>query len=239
MRNLLVVLAVGALAGTAFGQIRFPGGFNGWDASAATDGVEAPAGVHTYVVPNQGSGQRFEFLALRSPWDFSDPSKVIPSGNQWLYTDAAGDATIVLNENSAGDGWLPDTNRLSVTFDPGAWTATGSFQDEVGAGGDWDNAAAATAMTPLGGGLYEFLANDLPVGSYAWKAVNTGSWDAIGADGISVNADNVNFDIVDAVNNDVRMVVDALGGRVKTEIIPEPAALSLLLLGAAVLLRRR
>ncbi|NIV33271.1 MAG: hypothetical protein GWN58_28640, partial [Anaerolineae bacterium] len=52
----------------------------------------------------------------------------------------------------------------------------------------WDNADPATVMTALGGGAYELVTDIASPGAYQFKAVETGSWDAIGADGRSVNA---------------------------------------------------
>ena len=49
---------------------------------------------------------------------------------------------------------------------------------------------------------------------------------------------NRNF-TTDAVNDTVRLWVNALDGTIKTEVFPEPATLGLMLLGSLGLLRRR
>jgi hypothetical protein len=91
-------------------------------------------------------------------------------------------------------------------------------------------------MAAQGGGIYS-VTQALTAGTYYWKAVMTGTWDAIGGDNRSVNADNIELTL--GADADVSFYVDALTGTVKAEIIPEPATMLLLGLGSLVAIRRK
>jgi hypothetical protein len=122
--------------------------------------------------------------------------------------------TITFDANTHADGWLPETNIIGVSTEPGAWTAVGDWQG-------WDNASPATAMTAPGGGLYEFTTTIASPGTFQYKAVKTGTWDAIGADSRSVNASTATFETTVA-DQDVTFAVDALGGRIYVEVEEVP-----------------
>ena len=118
---------------------------------------------------------------------------------------------------------------MGLSTDPGAWTIAGDFSG-------WNNADAAWAMNSLGGGLYS-LTKTVAAGTYNWKAVETGTWNALGWDGRTVNAWNIYLDL--AEDTDITFSVDALAGTVKAEVVPEPATMALLGLGALMAFRRR
>ena len=195
------------------------GDFNGWgtgdplfDDGSHGDPV-AGDGVYTAMVTVPSAG-RYEFKIATEDWSTGYPT----SGNSWLEASAAGEmATVTFDTNTTVDDWLPETHIIGVSSEPGAWTAVGDWQG-------WDNADPATAMTALGGGLYELTTSLPSPGAYQYKAVKTGTWDAIGADGRSVNAATAGFETTVA-GQGVTFVVDALAGRVRVaveELPPTP-----------------
>jgi hypothetical protein len=225
MKSLLLILPLlGVLAAPALADYYVAGDFQAWD-----------AGDPNYVMSDMGGGIYsltvtpavgfHEFKVTDGTWGWSFPG----SGNSWLITDD-GSITITFDTNTYADGWTNATNRIGLDEVPTAWTAVGDWQG-------WDNANAATAMSDLGGGIYFYEQDFLTPGTYQYKAVNTGSWNAIGADARSVNADNYAFDIT-ASNNHGKFWVDAYNGTIKVEITPEPASLALMLLGVGLLRRR-
>lgn len=140
-----------------------------------------------------------------------------------------GSVTITFDTNVYADGWVNTTNRIGVDEEPGAWTAVGDWQG-------WWNANPATALAPLGGGIY-FFEQDIAPGWWQYKAVYTGTWDAVGADARSTNADTYWFETT-AANPHAKFWVDAYTGVLKVEVVPEPVAFAGLALLGLVARRR-
>jgi hypothetical protein len=188
------------------------GDFNGWGTTDplyddGTHGDVTPTdGIYTALVAVATAG-RYEFKVASEDWSVGYPT----SGNSWLDTTVADEVvTVTFDTNVYDDDWLPETNIIGVSTEPGTWTAVGDWQG-------WNNADPTTAMSTLGGGQYQFTASIASPGSYQYKAVNTGTWDAIGADGRSINANTVSFETTEA-GQDVTFTVDAFAGRVKVEV---------------------
>jgi hypothetical protein len=81
-------------------------------------------------------------------------------------------------------------------------------------------------MTPLGGGIYEYVVTT--PGSWQWKAVVTGTWDSISLDNRSVGTGNWPFTVNPGEAAD--LYVNALAGTANVTIVavPEPPVLALL-----------
>ena len=223
MKILFAVLCCAVLALPALGDYYLAGDFNGWNA-AGNAMTDMGGGIWQTTLSNVGG--RHEFKVTIGDWSQNWPG----SGNSWFFGDGAGDVTVTFNANDIQDGWRGNWGRIGLSTDPGTWTAVGDWQG-------WDNVNPATAMAPLGGGIYGVSATLAP-GWYQWKAVVTGSWDAIGDDFRGVNSNTTWFEAT-ADNPIANFYVDALTGIERVEMTPEPStALGLLLAGAALLRRR-
>jgi hypothetical protein len=188
------------------------GDFNGWSANG---NVMTQIGSGIWQANLSMGVGRHEFKITEGDWNWNMPG----SGNSWLYTDASGNVTVTYDMNTYADGWSASSGRIGVSVDPGTWTAVGDWQG-------WDNANPSTAMTSLGGGIYELQYVIASTGTYQYKAVDTGSWDAIGSDARSVNASTLNFTTTDA-NQEVDFFVNALNGTIQAEVVPEPSTIAL------------
>ena len=191
------------------------GRFNGWgtDLPMVDDGTNGDSaagdGIYTAVTVPADAGQ-YEFKVASEDWASS-----YPSSNSWLETTAASQAvTVTFDTNTHTDGWQPASNIIGVSTEPGTWTAVGDWQG-------WANDNPDTRLIDQGGGLYSLTAPIPTPGSYSYKMVKTGSWNAVGADGRSIDAANASFTTTTA-GQKVTFTVDALAGRIQA--VPETAA---------------
>lgn len=225
--RIVMTVCLATLAGAASADWHVAGGFNSWDPNGPVM-TETGSGTGIFFVnlSGMGAGSRQEFKITDGTWTVNWP----PS-NSWFYADGAGAVTITYDTNVYADGWSNTTQRINVSNDVTAWTAVGDWQG-------WNNANAATAMTAMGGGIYGFHVTGVGPGTYEYKAVNTGSWDAIGGDARAINASTIQFTL-DATNTEADLFVNTATGTIRANPVPEPASLAALALGAAALLRRR
>jgi len=239
MRKLLTIIAAFvaavAIAAPAMAQnyplyVTGDAGMDNWSAHGYVM-TGTPGGIWT--VGLQLPVGRHEFKITEGDWSWN-----VPGANSWLTTDGSGNVTITYDQNTYADGWSPAQGRIGVSVDPGAWTAVGDWQHLVSPG-DWNNAEPLTAMLSLGGGVYEYSASLAP-GTYQFKAVNTGSWDAVGTDTRNVNAGTLLFTttLADPIAN---MYVNPLTGVIKVDVVPEPSSIALVVMGllGGLAIRRR
>lgn len=227
MRSILLALAIALMAAPAMGDYYVAGGFNGWNAAGDLM-TDTGGGVYTVTLA-LNPGDRYEFKVTDGTWAENWPW----SGNSWFIAPADGIVTLTYDTNTYSDGWVGSTKRIGVSHDPGAWTAVGDWQG-------WNNNNSATAMVDLGSHIYA-CEQALAPGWYQYKAVVTGTWDAIGADARSINADNYWFEVTTEAPVK-RFLVDASTGTIKVETVPEPsslAALATLIPLVAVIRKRR
>lgn len=224
----MLVLSVIAAVGAAHADWHVAGTFNGWDANGPLmTETGGGTGIFTVDLTGLGGATRHEFKITDGTWAVSWPN----SGNSWFYSTAGGEISISFDTNVYADGWFGTEKRIGLNNNVDAWTAVGDWQG-------WNNANAATAMTAMGGGIYKFTATGLSEGAHFYKAVNTGTWDGIGADARSVNADNLEFTTT-AANPIAELYVDVNNGTIRANVVPEPASMVALALGAGALLARR
>jgi uncharacterized repeat protein (TIGR01451 family) len=138
------------------------------------------------------------------------------SGNAWFY--AASDdytATLTFDTNTYTDGWEPNHYIVNADDDHTDWIAVGDWQG-------WDNANSATAMSAVGD-HYELTTYIATASTYQFKAVITGTWNALGPDGggnsggRSVNASNVSF-TTSQPEQRVTFYADPGTGRIKVHV---------------------
>lgn len=230
--NLRIVMTMGlaAVAGPIFAGgagWHLAGDFNGWDPNGPLM-VEtgAGSGIFQATLTGLGAGTRQEFKITDGTWNVNWP----PS-NSWYVADGAGEVTVNYDTNVYADGWTNSTQRVYVSNDVTSWTAVGDWQG-------WNNANAATAMSDIGGGIYKTSVTGVGPGTYEFKAVRTGSWDAIGADARAINASTLFFTL-DATNTTAELFVNTANGTIKATPVPEPATMALLAMGVAAAARRR
>lgn len=217
----LVAASALALPALAAAPYYIAGDFNAWNSSGNLMTETSPGSGIWQVLLSMSTG-RHEFKVTDGTWSWNVPG----SGNSWFYTDASGNVTLTYNANTYADGWTPSSGRIGVNVDPGTWTAVGDWQG-------WNNANPATVMTAVGGGIYELSYVIATAGSYQYKAVDTGFWDAIGSDCRGINAGNLAFATTDP-NQTVDFFVNALQGDIRVDVLPIPEPSTFALLGAGL-----
>jgi hypothetical protein len=234
MKKLLILSAALAVSLPLLAQTTYPlyvaGDFNGWNAAGnVMTETFSGSGIWQAALTGLSTG-RHEFKVTEGAWSWN-----YPGPNSWLYTDGSGNVTITYDQNTYADGWSTTSQRIGLNTDPGTWTAVGDFQG-------WNNADPGTAMTALGGGIYQYTLTT--VGSWNWKAVVTGTatWDSISWDNRSVGTANWGFTI--NPGEEAKLYVNALAGTAKVEIVtvPEPSTMVLCALSGLAMLvfaRRR
>jgi hypothetical protein len=227
MKKFLILTSLFAASLTGFAQtypLYVAGDFNSWNAAG---NVMTAIGSGIWQVSLSGvSAGRHEFKVTEGDWAWN-----YPGPNSWFYAPASGNITVTFDQNTYADGWSAASQRIGLDADPGAWTAVGDFQG-------WNNANPATAMTALGGGIYEYTLTT--VGSWNWKACVTGSWDSISLDNRSVGTSN--WGITINPGEEANLYVDALRGVAMVSIVavPEPSTIALCALsGLAMLVAAR
>ena len=223
MKFILIVTAIALMAAPAFADYYVAGDFNGWNAAG---NVMTDLGGGIWQVNLSDVGGRHEFKVTAGDWSNNWPG----SGNSWFIGDGSGNVTITFNANDVQDGWRGNWGRIGTSTDPGTWTAVGDWQS-------WNN--TGNAMVAQGGGIYSY-SQVLAPGWYQWKAVVTGTWDAIGDDFRCVNSNTTWFEIT-AEKPIAVFQVNALNGtvRIDTAAVPEPSSLLALAAGIPVALLRR
>lgn len=218
---LAALMACGALQG--FGAYYVAGDFNGWDA-AGQEMIETASGSGIYAATVLSATGRHEFKVTDGTWSWS-----VPGPNSWFYTDDSGAITLSFDTNVYADGWLPETNRLGVSYDTQTWAVAGGFNG-------WNNNDAGTVMSNQGGGVF-YLETLMTAGMQEFKPIALGSWDSLSVDGRTVNTSNMSINL--SQDSLVGIWVDTLNGTVKVEAVPEPATMLGLAFGAGALLMRR
>ena len=240
----LAFLLVATFSANLFADWYVPGGWSSgpsWDPESNLM-ADLGGGIHEITLTGQMANTRYEFKVLGTKGNWNSYANQPDGSNSWGFTDSTGSITIRLDENSLGNGYLKDLNRITVGNDVTSWNVVGNFMDEAGGTmGDWDNGDAFFTMTNLGSGTYEYYATISAAGTYNGKFTRTGSWDAIGEKGRSVDAWNWEF-MTTQDNQVVKFSLNTNWGSGKIEAVPEPSSVALIgtmALAGSLLVRRR
>ncbi len=188
------------------------GDFNGWTADSNLlydDGTNGDLlggdGIFSLdvIIPTAG---RHEWKVTDGTWDVT-----YPSANSWLITTSDNQVVKLsfdTNDHTDDAGWRlkPFTNILHAWDSTSDFTIVGDFQG-------WDNSNSSTVMNDLGHGLFHRSIQIADPTEHVYKAVSTGTWDAIGNDNRSINANNIPFTVYNA-DDIVPFLLDYRTGRV-------------------------
>ncbi|NMC81706.1 MAG: PEP-CTERM sorting domain-containing protein [Armatimonadetes bacterium] len=205
------------------------GDFNGWN-PAGLAMTDVGGGYWEVELPTNVEPGRHEFKVTKGSWDVN-----FPNSNSWFYKRPVPKGPIdtplkvTFDSNTYNDDWWGKSNLIIVNDGITDWTAVGDWQG-------WNNGNPATKMVEVSPGVFMYEAVLAP-GTYWYKAVKTGTWDAIGADNRAINADSLQFTVNpgDAttqfyVNTSWSAIRVGPGGPGE---IPEPSTLLLALSGLA------
>lgn len=221
-RFALSAVAVVLTTASAFAQPYYARGeFNGWGLDNQL--TDMGGGFWQGTVGGLTPGDMPEYKLANDDWSFQ-----APGSNGKVAVDAAGEITFNLYLGSFGDGWSPAENRVGYA-DSGmhGWDIMGSFNGWSG---------PVIVLNDMGNGLYsgQYVVPD--PGNYEFKFRREGDWAISIGDDFGNAAMNIPVDTTVA-NEVVTFDLDLPNGRWR--VVPEPATLTLLALGALAIMRRR
>ena len=206
------------------------GGFNGWN-NAGNQLYDD--GTHGDLVAGDGifSADITIATAGRDEWKvtaWGSWATTFPSSNSWLITTTPNQVVkFTFNTNTLGAAWLPNNNVLNVNDMP---------MNDIVAVGDlqgWNNAGPQVMHDDgldgdwlAGDGIYCWHYVVATPGTYSWKAVISGTWDAWGIDNRNINASNASITTTNP-NQNVYLYLNKNTGRVTSSIdVPVPVELN-------------
>lgn len=141
---------------------------------------------------------RFSGSLPAGAWEYKAAINNTWDENYGLHA-APGGANISLNLGTAGTvkfyydhktHWVTDNVSSAIASVPG------SYQSEIGCGGDWDPACLRSWLQdPDGDGIYAFSTTEIPVGGYECKVAINESWDLNYGQGGAQNGANIAFNV--------------------------------------------
>jgi len=175
--------ASAAVVGSLQSELGCPGDWQP-DCAATDLAFDANDGVWqaTFAIP---AGSWEYKLALNDSWDENYGANATQNGaNIPLNLAAPADVKFYYDHVTH---WITDNQNSLIA------TAAGSFQSELGCGGDWDPGCLRSWLQdPDGDGIYAFVAL-LPAGNYETKVAINESWDENYGEGGVPNGPNISF----------------------------------------------
>lgn len=147
----------------------------------------------SFAVPNSG----YEYkAALNNSWSENYGENATPNGSN-IAVNVAGQSSVKFYYDHETH-WVTDNINKRIAV------AAGSFQSELGCGGDWDPSCLRSWLKdPDGDGIYTFQTGALPAGNYETKVAIRESWDENYGEGGAPNGANIAF----TVGGDCSLVV--------------------------------
>ena len=163
-----------------------------WDPGCAATHLDYDAGDDVWQRTFPAPAGNWEYKApLNDSWDENYGAGATRNGaNIGLDLGAAASVKFYYDHKSH---WVTDS-RSSVIA-----TVPGSFQEELGCGGDWDPGCLRSWLQDADGdGVYSFTTSAIPAGSYEAKVAIDEGWDVnYGAGGVQ-NGPNIGFTVGDS-----------------------------------------
>jgi hypothetical protein len=181
------------VAGSLQSELGCPGD---WQADCAATHLTYDAGDDVW----QGT-----FAVPLGNWEYKAPLNNAWDENYGLHA-APGGANIPLNLAGATSvkfyydhksHWITDNQNSVIAISPG------SFQSELGCGGDWDAGCLRSWLQDIDGdGIYTFETTALPAGNYEGKVAINEGWDENYGQGGVPGGANISFTVpVSNANN--------------------------------------
>jgi pullulanase-type alpha-1,6-glucosidase len=138
----------------------------------------------TYTIPAADHAYK---AAIDKKWDENYGDKAVPNGANISYRAPAGPVTFYYDHA---------THYVTSDAQGPIVTAPGSFQSELGCGGDWEPACMRPWLEDVDGdGVFTWSTSQIPAGRYETKAAHGLSWaESYGAGGAKDGA-NIAFEV--------------------------------------------
>lgn len=108
--------------------------------------------------------------AINDSWDENYGANAVPNGANIALN--LGAATVVKFYYDHKTHWVTDNVNSTIV------TVAGSFQSELGCSGDWQPSCLRSWMQDIDGdGIYTFVSDQIPAGSYEFKVALNEGWD--------------------------------------------------------------
>ncbi|NJN17614.1 MAG: pullulanase-type alpha-1,6-glucosidase [Oscillochloris sp.] len=143
-------------------------------------------GIYTFTTDQIPAGD-YEFK-VASDEDWNNPNYGIGGGGDNLpFSLPIGGVEVTFSFNSA-----TNVPTVEVGVPDTFYTLPGNFNNEIGCSGDWQPDCLETLMSDVDGdGVYTFVTDAIPAGSYEFKVALNGTWDT--SYGLNGGGDNVPF----------------------------------------------